>query len=131
MEKKGSYNFKPKPDFHTSEIMNIHCECLSWKGPHGTCKHVAAVLIVLEKNVNGGAWLVSKSCTENFQAFHKPKQPYMGSPVKAKHLPGERKYSLRDLRRLKYRKLSACENNVRYLISYCLHTSKDVTLRYQ
>lgn len=29
------------------EIVNSHCECPAGKGPHGSCKHVAAVSFIL------------------------------------------------------------------------------------
>ena len=131
MKKKLNYNLKLKLDFNTSEIVNSHCECPSGKGPHGTCKHVAAVLIVMEKFINGGPLFISKSCTENLQAFHKPKKLFGGSPMKAKTLPGKRKCSLDDPRPPKYRRLTGYADHVRStVLNYCSKSSKDIAIRY-
>jgi uncharacterized Zn finger protein len=58
--------------------MNSHCECPAGKGPHGTCKHIAAVLLMLIDFVTTGEIEVEKSCTDNLQTFHKPKNYYSG-----------------------------------------------------
>ena len=97
----------------------------------GTCKHVAAVLIVMEKFINGEPLLISKSCTEILQAFHKPKKVFGGSPMKAERLPGKRKCSLDDPRPTKYRCLPGYVDHVRStVLNYCSQSSKDITIRY-
>ena len=73
MKKKVSYNYRVKLDIQ-GEPENSHCECPSGKGPHGTCKHIAAVMLMLQKFVSSGEVLVQKSCTETLQTFHKPKR---------------------------------------------------------
>uniref|UniRef100_K1QVT9 Uncharacterized protein n=1 Tax=Magallana gigas TaxID=29159 RepID=K1QVT9_MAGGI len=46
-----SYTFKLKLDKVTGDILNSHCECPAGRGPHSTCKHVAAVALMLSKFV--------------------------------------------------------------------------------
>lgn len=74
-----TYNYKIKLEKSTGEPLNSHCECPAGKGPHGTCKHVAAVLLMLVEFVNSGKIAVEKSCTDNLQTFHKPKNFHTGN----------------------------------------------------
>ena len=55
-----------------------HCECPAGKGPHGTCKHLAAVMVLLEEFTAKGELNIEKSCTENLQMFNKPKVMHKG-----------------------------------------------------
>ena len=55
-------------------------------GPHGTCKHIVAILIVIADFKQTGKISISKSCTETLQCFHKPKKLHTGSPQKAEQL---------------------------------------------
>lgn len=48
---QASYTFKLKLDKVTGDILNSHCECPAGRGPHSTCKHVAAVALMLSKFV--------------------------------------------------------------------------------
>ena len=122
MKKKLNYNVKLKLDFNTSETATVNV--LLGKG------HVAAVLIVMEKFINGGPLFISKSCTEHLQAFHKPKV-FGGSPMKAESLPGKRKCSLADTRPTKLRRLSGYADHVRStVLNYCSQSSKDIAIRY-
>ncbi|XP_014669636.1 PREDICTED: uncharacterized protein LOC106810716 [Priapulus caudatus] len=98
MKKKVAYNYKIKIAGQTGDVINSHCECPAGRGPHGTCKHVAAVLLVLEKFSESGDLMIGKSCTEDLQTFHKPRKNYQGSPIKAQNLPEESGYYLDDPR---------------------------------
>lgn len=131
MKKKIRYSFKLKMDTKTAEIKNSHCECPSGKGPHGTCKHIAAVLLMLEKFIKGENVQIAKTCTEDLQTFHVPKQVYEGSPIKAADLPSKRKCTMDDPRPEKYRNAAGYEDHVRnVVINYCSEKSKDLTIRY-
>lgn len=76
-----SYTFKLKLDKVTGDILNSHCECPAGRGLHSTCKHAAAVALMLTKFVSGDKIYVDKSCTENLQVFHKPRYTYSGKYV--------------------------------------------------
>ncbi len=65
-------------DKSTGDTLNSDCECPAGKGPHGTCKHLAAVLLMLQHFTETGSVVIDKSCTENLQLFHKPKATYHG-----------------------------------------------------
>lgn len=58
--------------------MNTQCECPAGKGPHGTCKPVAVVFLMLIHFIKTGNVQVVKCCNENLQTFHKPKAFYNG-----------------------------------------------------
>lgn len=74
MKQKFSYNFKIGIDKRTGDPLNSHCECPAGKGPHGTCNHVAAVLLMVESFIEKGKLAVRKGCTDNLQSFHIPKK---------------------------------------------------------
>ena len=76
-----TYWFKLKLHKNTGDALNSHCECPGGKGPHGTCKHVAAVLQMISNFVNGRELEVESSCTEVLQTFHKPKKQHTGKPT--------------------------------------------------
>ena len=80
MKKKVSYNFKLRLDTD-GNVVNSHCECPAGKGPHGTCKHAAAVLLMLAAFAADKKLLVSRSCTEQLQTFHKPKRLHDGTKL--------------------------------------------------
>ncbi|CAH1789676.1 unnamed protein product, partial [Owenia fusiformis] len=104
MKKKVSYNFQIRLSRTTGVILNSNCECPAGKGPHGTCKHVAAVLYMLVDFVATGKASVTLSCTEKLQTFHKPKKGHSGSPMKAESMGArKRKDVLKDPRPLKFR----------------------------
>ena len=85
MKKRISYSVKIILQ-ETGEVRNSHCECPSGMGPHGTCKHVVAILMVIINFKETGKISISKSCTETLQSFHKPKRLHTGSPKKAENL---------------------------------------------
>lgn len=62
------------------------CDCPSGAGPHGTCKHVIAVMVILVQFSETGALNILKSCTEGLQTFHRPNKVHKGSPVKSFNL---------------------------------------------
>ena len=69
---KVSYNFKVKIEKKTGEPKNSHCECPAGKAPHATCKHIAAVLLMMIHFISTGDVQIEKCCTDNLQTFHKP-----------------------------------------------------------
>ncbi|XP_069103806.1 uncharacterized protein [Argopecten irradians] len=134
MKNKVSYNFKLKLDKLTGDPINTHCECPAGKWPHGTCKHLAAVLLMLQHFINTGVIQVEKSCTEHLQTFHKPKHAHKGAPVTAEDLPSKRKTGddfLEDPRPPKYRNTEGYNDFVRHcIINHCSATSQDIAMRY-
>jgi len=73
-----TYNYKIRVNRATGEPLNSHWECPAGKGPHGTCKHIAAVFLMILHFINTGDVQVEKCCTDNLQTFHKPKAFYNG-----------------------------------------------------
>ncbi|XP_046557350.1 uncharacterized protein LOC124266602, partial [Haliotis rubra] len=128
-----TYNYRLKVE-KTGEPVNSHCECPAGKGPHSTCKHIAAVLLMLEHFISTGSVQVGKSSTDNLQLFHKPKKPYKGSPVTAQSIPSKRKWShhmLEDPRPQKYRQMSGYNDRVRnMMVNYCASASHDIAFKY-
>ncbi|XP_046354064.2 uncharacterized protein LOC124133648 [Haliotis rufescens] len=128
-----TYNYKLKVE-KTGEPVNSHCECPAGKGSHSTCKHIAAVLLMFEHFISTGSVQVGKSCTENLQLFHMPKQSYKGSPVTAAELSSKGKWSqhmLEDPRPHKYRKMSGYNDRVcNMMTNYCSKSSHNIALRY-
>ena len=127
-----TYWFKLKLHKSTGDVMNSHCECPGGKGPHGTCKHIAAVLQMLSNFIGGSDLEVESSCTEVLQTFHKPKKQHKGSPIKADNMKTvTRDSKLDDPRPEAYRNCPGYEDHVRNtMINYCSNTSKNITMRY-
>jgi len=125
---------KLKVNSTAGDITNSECECPAGKGPHGTCKHVAAMLGMLEVFRRTGDLLCRKSCTDRLQTFHHPRQVYDGSPVKVDIIK-KRKTGTSgendDPRPLKYRNRAGYNAFVTNSITnYCFHSGKDVAFRY-
>ena len=76
-----SYNIKLKVDLF-GEVLATECECPCGMGPHSTCKHVAAVLLMLAEFSSTGKLPLRGSCTAELQTFHKPRKTYHGNFVK-------------------------------------------------
>ncbi|XP_021369785.1 uncharacterized protein LOC110460902 [Mizuhopecten yessoensis] len=129
-----TYNYKIKLEKISGDPVNTHCECPAGKGPHGTCKHDAAVLLMIEHFTDSGTMKVQKSCTENLQNFHKPKFLYDGKPIATENIPTKRKFSddiLQDPRPHKYRNNHGYTDFVRnMMINYCASSSQDIAMRY-
>ena len=77
MKKKVGYSFKLKFSVR-GEVLNSHCECPAGKGPHGSCKHVAAVCLMLRDFKENGELNTSVSCTGRLQTFHHPTKTHTG-----------------------------------------------------
>ena len=88
MKKNVSYNVKLVVDNSSTIIKNCHCECPSGKGPHSSCKHVVACLIVLSKFVSSGLLHVAKTCTETLQTFNAPKKRHTGAAQTVEEITG-------------------------------------------
>nr|XP_034306619.1 uncharacterized protein LOC105318360 isoform X2 [Crassostrea gigas] len=135
MKQKLSYNFKIGIDKRTGDPLNSHCECPAGKGPHGTCKHVAAVFLMVESFVEKGNLAVRKGCTDNLQSFHVPKKIYDGKPLAADRIPWKRKHTdemLEDPRKDKYMKFSSGYSSYIYncMVNFCSQSSTNISLRY-
>ncbi|CAM1154303.1 Uncharacterised protein r2_g4267 [Pycnogonum litorale] len=127
MKKKVTYNFKLKLS-QNGEIMNSHCECPGGKGPHGTCKHIAAVVMVIMKFKVEGILQVPGSCTDVIQQFHKPKKLHTSSPMKATDMLLAK---IEDPRAKEDRNKAGYNDYVRSVtINYCSYSNKDIVLRY-
>lgn len=77
MRKKVSYCFKIRIK-DNGEIVNTDCECAAGKGPHGTCKHTACVLLMITAAKQSGQISIDRSCTSSLQTFHHPQRQYCG-----------------------------------------------------
>lgn len=73
-----TYNYKIKLEKNSGDPVNTHCECPSGRGPHGSCKHVAAVLMMITDFTTTGNYTIDKSCTDTLMMFNKPKTSYSG-----------------------------------------------------
>jgi len=71
------YNYKLRLD-SDGNMLNSDCECPAGKGPHASCKHIASVALMLAHFVDNKMLLIGRSCTEELQAFHKPKRHHDG-----------------------------------------------------
>lgn len=67
MKNKVTYNYKIRLEKQPGDILSSHCECPAGKGQNGTCKHLAAVMVMLEKFIGLGELTgIEKTCTESF-----------------------------------------------------------------
>jgi len=114
------------------EIINSHCECPAGFGPHGTCKHLTAVALVLSDFVKNGNLNVLKTCTETLQTFQKPRKLHLGSPIKAQSF-GKKNFDQRnsDPRPKVLRNRACYQDDVRNLTVNFVHSSGlDIAMRY-
>ena len=124
------YYFKLKFDSH-GDIMATHCECVAVKRPHGTCKHIAAVFMMLQHFKESGELLVGRSCTENLQSFHRPKSAMNSSPTKEFAFVRPFRTESGDPRPLQRRNEPGFADRARnHVLNYCAHTQKDITMRF-
>ncbi|XP_076091240.1 uncharacterized protein LOC143063144 [Mytilus galloprovincialis] len=134
MKKQVTYNYKLKMEKGSGSPVNSQCECPAGKGPHATCKHIAAVLLMLEEFSQSGQLAVEKSCTEGLQTFNQPRAYYTGKPLKLEDIPLKRKLGddlLSDPRPEKYRRMKDYTDYVRNtMVNYCAISSKDIAMRY-
>lgn len=77
MKKSVAYNVKMKVQW-SGEIINTECECAAGQGPYATCKHLAALALMLENFHGNKVLMVRQTCTENLQTFHHPKKKFKG-----------------------------------------------------
>ncbi|XP_071180991.1 uncharacterized protein [Mytilus edulis] len=134
MKKKVTYNYRLKLEKSSGDPLNSHCECPAGRGPHGSCKHVAAVLIMISDFITTGNVNTGRSCTDTLMMFTKPKSSYSGSPVKAEKLPTKRKLApvyLADPRPLKYRNCPCYNDHIKNTVTnFCSVSSMDLSIRY-
>ncbi|WAR12346.1 EXO-like protein [Mya arenaria] len=128
MRRNVTYSYKLKLCKENGEVLNSHCECPAGKG---TCKHLAAVLIMFSDFVSGNNPNVQMTCTEILQTFHKPKKQYSGTPLKAEDLPGNKQTNeFQDPRPPALRNCANYIDHVRNTVfNYCSNTSKDLPIR--
>ena len=116
----------------TGEVQNSHCECPGGVGPHGTCKHIVAILLVCSSFKLTGKLDVAKSCTETLQNFHHPNRSHAGSPVRCEKL-GRRldQEADDDPRPVWLRNRPEYSDQVMMkVINFSYHSGVDVALRY-
>ena len=130
MKKSVSYNIKLVVK-KNGEILNSHCECPSGIGPHGSCKHLTATLIVLANFVKDGTLKVIKSCTEKLQTFQKPSKLHHGSPIKAENIGKGLSADDSDPRPKRFRNRPCYQDDVKNLtVNFTLRTGLDIAMRY-
>ena len=130
MRSTTTYSLKLVIDGQAGEIFQCHCECPAGMGPTGTCKHVVGVLLAIVNFVKQGVLQVQLSCTEQLQAFKKPKRPHQGPPVLAEDL-GKGCRWLDDPRPKKYRNWDGYVDHLNNAtINFCAVTGRDITMRY-
>ena len=54
------------------------CECPAGAGPTATCKHIAALMLVLNVFIETGELHVGSTCTDTLQQFSKPRKVHVG-----------------------------------------------------
>ena len=74
----GVLQFRLKIEKLSGNPVNWHCECPAGKGSNATCKHIAAVLLMLESFSQTGEIHVKNFCAQDLQTFHKPRSHYNG-----------------------------------------------------
>ncbi|VDI43683.1 Hypothetical predicted protein, partial [Mytilus galloprovincialis] len=113
-----TYNYRLKLEKSSGDPLNSHCECPAGRGPHGSCKHVAAVLIMISDFITTGNVNTGRSCTDTLMMFTKPKSS---------------SYSvyLADPRPLKYRNCPGYNDHIKNTVTnYCSVSSMDLSIRY-
>lgn len=133
MKKKVSYNFRVK--MSTDGIMeSATCECPAGAGPLATCKHIAALMIVLAHFSQTGILHIENTCTDTLQQFSRPRKLHTDSPVKIETFKKPRNSTssiLCDIRPSQFRKRPGYRDFVRNsVINYVSATHDDVTIRY-
>ena len=63
MKKQVQYSIKFILKGSNGEILNLHCECPSGIGPHSTCKHIIAALMMLNNFVISNKLNIQNCCT--------------------------------------------------------------------
>ena len=130
MKKSVSYNIKLVIE-ENGEVQNSHCECPAGVGPHGTCKHLTAVLLVLSIFVQSGDLKVLKSCTETLQSFQRPRKIHSGSPVKAENIGSGLSALDDDPRPHIFRNRPSFQDEVRNkTVNFVFQSGLDITMRY-
>nr|XP_011451676.2 uncharacterized protein LOC105345270 [Crassostrea gigas] len=134
MKNKVTYNYKLRLEKQSGDILSSHCECPAGKGQNGTCKHLAAVMGMLEKFIGLGELTgIEKTCTESLMMFNKPKTSHKGSPVKVENLSRKRKSEniLDDPRPEKRKNMEGFEDRVlNILVNYTAKSSANIAYRY-
>jgi len=130
MKKSVKYNIKFVIS-KNGEIENSHCECPAGIGPHGTCKHLTAALLVLVRFVKTGELRVVKSCTETLQNFQTPKKLHQGSPVKAEKIGKGLSLDDVDPRPECFRNRASYQDDVRNLtVNFAFRSGLDIAMRH-
>ena len=64
---------------HESEIRFVSCACPAGKGPHGSCKHIAALCYALEEFVRLECTREFETCTSRLQTWNQPRKRKLDS----------------------------------------------------
>ncbi len=134
MKKNLIYTVRFALDKH-GEVQFSWCECPAGEGPTATCKHIVASLLVVLTLQNEGKMLVSSSCTDSLQSFHKPRK-LSSAPVKAELLGKgiENRDLFDDPRPRKYKQHAkeGYQDLVNMLtVNYCSATNRDSNWRFK
>jgi hypothetical protein len=132
MKNKVSYNFKIQLNLYTGMPDQTWCECPAGSGSNATCKHIAAVMLVLSNFSQGQELHVANVCTDKLQSFNKPAKVYNDTPLKSEQLKEEHASKLLfDPRPLEYRNMTGYSDFVRnHLINFVASSQCDISLRY-
>nr|CAB3263320.1 uncharacterized protein LOC108950671 [Phallusia mammillata] len=130
MKKQVSYNVKLSLNLE-GFIVNTTCECPAGKGPNGTCKHLAAIAMVLARFVEMHEIWINPSCTEKLQSFHHPRVIQRGNAMRTSKLFPSHWKEHDDPRPQRFRNMPGYQDFVRStVINYCSKSSKDISIRH-
>ena len=82
MKKDRVYNLTLRISTETSSVIFAECSCPAGRGPHGSCKHIAATLFVLENFYSFYEEARSDdeiSCTSKLQKWNQPRKRRLDS----------------------------------------------------
>ena len=89
MKKGIVYNVNLRIDKATTDITYASCECPAGRGPHGSCKHIAATAFALEDYSRSKPYAAasgnSESCTSRLQTWNQPRKRHL-DPVSVKDI---------------------------------------------
>lgn len=81
MKKDRVYKIKVEISTETSSVHLAECSCPAGKGPHSSCKHIAATLFALKNfyTTCQEAEGESVSCTSKLQMWNQPRKKILDS----------------------------------------------------
>lgn len=67
----GLLQFSTEIEKLSCNPLNSKCVCPAGKRPNVTCEHIAAIMLMLESLAHTEEIQIEKTCTQDFQTFHK------------------------------------------------------------